>query len=642
MRILSIVTLTACSALTVAIHAQNAPSVTYQVRYTDGALVCAEGLDPLQSQAMASRVSTTLLNPHVNATGLTIQLRGTAQLNNYPDARAAFVRAAQTWERYISTPITVIIDVDFGPERFGTPYPSPNILGSTNPAYAPAPYSLVRPALLASAWWAPEFQFYSSLPPLIIPTDRGPTATLYASTANLRALRLLPAAPAPTDPAPSIGFNSAFGFDFNRADGIASGRFDFESTAIHEIGHVLGFSSTVGWHEVDTSVPVLLTLLDLFRVRPASNVDLASAQRLQWSGGEHSLQQIGWQVPLSTGRSDGTGGDERQASHWKDDDLGDRYWGVMDPTLSLGMSLQLTANDLAAFDRLGYDMIYPAAPAPPTSLTASATNATTLSLSWIDNATNESEFRLERYNGTRWVEIDGVPANTTRATLTVAGGTAHSFAVRASNAGGYSEYSNVATVTTPVETCTPPRITSQPKATTIARGQAAAISVGASGTAMLLYQWFTGPASTGVAIGNATSPTYNTPALNSSTSYSVRVRNSCGSVDSDVASVTVQASQPPDAPRNLRYDGRTADAVALYWDHDGANVDGFRSYYHDGVTYKKLFDYAASARSCRFINVSSGYSYSFRIVAFNAAGESSPVVVTVPPLASGRRRAAGR
>jgi hypothetical protein len=38
-------------------------------------------------------------------------------------------------------------------------------------------------------------------------------------------------------------------------------------------------------------------------------------------------------MPLSTGRPDGSGGDGRQASHWKDDSISGQYLGTMDPTI---------------------------------------------------------------------------------------------------------------------------------------------------------------------------------------------------------------------------------------------------------------------------------------------------------------------
>jgi hypothetical protein len=88
-------------------------------------------------------------------------------------------------------------------------------------------------------------------------------------------------------------------------------------------------------------------------------------------------------------------------------------------------------------------------------------------------------------------------------------------------------------------TCTTPAITSQPSATTIIAGQSATLTVGASGTAPLSYQWYTG------ASGNTSSPVPGgtgssvTVAPATTTSYWAKVSNSCGFANSASATVTV-------------------------------------------------------------------------------------------------------
>jgi hypothetical protein len=57
---------------------------------------------------------------------------------------------------------------------------------------------------------------------------------------------------------------------------------------------------------------------------------------------------------LSTGRGDGSGGDQRQASHWKDDDLTGLALGVMDPTIAAGQRQFISENDLIALRAIGY------------------------------------------------------------------------------------------------------------------------------------------------------------------------------------------------------------------------------------------------------------------------------------------------
>lgn len=90
-------------------------------------------------------------------------------------------------------------------------------------------------------------------------------------------------------------------------------------------------------------------------------------------------------------------------------------------------------------------------------------------------------------------------------------------------------------------TCTSPSITSQPQSTTTS-GNSVTLSVGATGTAPLSYQWYVGTSgNTGSPIAGATSSSV-TVAPGSTTSYWVRVSNSCGSANSATATVTVSTT----------------------------------------------------------------------------------------------------
>jgi hypothetical protein len=89
-----------------------------------------------------------------------------------------------------------------------------------------------------------------------------------------------------------------------------------------------------------------------------------------------------------------------------------------------------------------------------------------------------------------------------------------------------------------------PSITAQPVSQTVTAGQTATFSVIASGTVPLGYQW----QRNGGAIGNATSPSYTTPATSTSDNgaqFTVVVTNSVGSVTSNAATLTVT---PPPLP----------------------------------------------------------------------------------------------
>jgi uncharacterized protein (TIGR03437 family) len=298
------------------------------------------------------------------APGLQIMLRGTDQLNNFPQAKQAFLNAAARWQSIIQNPITVVIDVDFGPTMFGDPFPT-TILGQTDPQmlFSRTGYPAVRQRLQANASSARESALYGAMPSASVPTDLGPSTGMIESSAALRVLQLIPATADPDGemnqfgPPPSIGFNSAFAYDFDPSEGIDADKIDFDAVAFHEIGHVLGFGSFMGDRELEPTAPTLPTLLDMFRFRPGITLpNFAITNRLLFSGGDQIFFAGGNEIALSTGRPDGSGGDGHQGSHWKADEDTGQYVGVMDPTIGSGRRQAETANDLVAFDTFGYQL----------------------------------------------------------------------------------------------------------------------------------------------------------------------------------------------------------------------------------------------------------------------------------------------
>jgi Fibronectin type III domain/Bacterial pre-peptidase C-terminal domain len=365
-------------------HSQGA----FVVREIDGKTSCREA-SPAEALAITARRNVPLrvfgeergpVRANASA-GLNIILRGTAQLDANPQAKAAFERAAQIWEERIANPITVYVDVDFGDDRFGEPFEDGVIASADSDDYYgdSGSYGEIRAALVARAHNAAETAIYAALPNVSLPTDLGTTSDALAPSIQLRALGALPATAENTDSAPSIGFNNAFAYDFDPSNGISPGQKDFEGVVVHEIGHMLGFVSTVGYNELGAEFNAP-SILDYFRFRPGvTSGSFGTAQRIQSSGGTHVYFAGASALALSTGRPDGEGGDERQASHWKDDDLSGSKIGIMDPTLGSAERAQLTQADLDAFGVLGYDVVSAAtcAEAEPNETVA---NATTLSL----------------------------------------------------------------------------------------------------------------------------------------------------------------------------------------------------------------------------------------------------------------------
>lgn len=363
---------------------------SYLIVYEDGNSLCrlVSPQDTFDLHRRDPNIGLQVINPpksevQTAATppGLQIVLRGTSQLNNFPQARDAFLRAARTWENLIATPITVIIDVDYGTTRFGEPYDSPDILGATDSQIfsfrttaTSSFYTLLRAFMLNDASSAAESALYNLLPLAALPVDITNTTgtntaeSIAASSANFRALGIFDPVANPRIEgidAPSIGFNSNFSFDFDPSNGIDGDKLDFDAVVTHEIGHALGFNSFAGAKELNASSRVIASVWDFFRFRSGTTLNsFTTAPRILSSGGTQTYFAGAPESMLSTGRPDATGGDGRQATHWKDDRLSGLYVGIMDPTGSRGERNRITANDLNAIEAFGYTLRTSTSPPP--------------------------------------------------------------------------------------------------------------------------------------------------------------------------------------------------------------------------------------------------------------------------------------
>ena len=344
----------------------------FLIKATGGNAVCTPASPeeatqyPVVSAASGMHQINHLGGIQPEATGLQITLQATAQLEGFPQAKAAFIKAAANWEAVIQSPLNIIVNVDYGPSAFGQPYdPASDILGQTNAQIvgSSSDYQNVASALLAGASTAEEVLLYNNLPQTSVPTDLGTTGQVAASTATFRALGMLnatanPSAESQLGSPPSVSFNSNHPFDFDPSDGIDPDKFDFQAVATHEIGHVLGFDSTVGYTQLNPSGGLSVTVWDLFRFRPGTNSDsFHTAQRIESTGGTQVYYFGGSELGLSTGGPDGKGGDGFQASHWKAVDLTGVLIGIMDPTVPKGQVRTISNNDLAAIDSLGFTLV---------------------------------------------------------------------------------------------------------------------------------------------------------------------------------------------------------------------------------------------------------------------------------------------
>ena len=94
----------------------------------------------------------------------------------------------------------------------------------------------------------------------------------------------------------------------------------------------------------------------------------------------------------------------------------------------------------------------PATPAAPSGLTATAASQSQINLSWVDNSTNETGFKIERCKGANcanFAQVGTVASNTTSfPDAGLAKNTTYRYRVRAYNGSGDSPYSNIASART--------------------------------------------------------------------------------------------------------------------------------------------------------------------------------------------------
>jgi Bacterial pre-peptidase C-terminal domain/Fibronectin type III domain len=556
----------------------------YVVREVDGRTSCQDA-SPYEASMINVRPGVPMRvfgesadKVRANASaGLNIVLRGTAQLDANPQAKAAFERAAEIWESRIANPVTVYVDVDFGSTRFGQAWPDENIIASASSDYRGGTdglYAGLRPLLVARADNATETAVYGALPATSMPTDLGTTTRLASPSILLRALGALPATAQQSDSGPSIGFNSAFLYDFDPSNGIAPGAKDFEGVVVHEIGHMLGFTSLVGVSENGTGAPFTPTILDFFRFRPGVNSgSFTSSQRVLSSGGDHVYFANGSALNLSTGRPDGTGGDEQQASHWKDDALTGQRIGIMDPTLGSGTRTELTNNDLLAFGMIGYNIVAPAAgcsEVEPNETTAGAT-ALTLGTPCSGNAASNDASAIS-------ITFDD---------------------------GSSDKVEDVFKVTLP----------SSAKLN---------VSLTFSAGDLDIYAFNAAGDIVGSSYGSSNTETFTTTNTLAAGTYYIGVSAFSGSSSYTLtANAEGQVPQVPGAPTNLTATAISSSAIRLNWTDNASNETGFSVEQRvNGVFIQVPGTVAANATSVEITGLSANQTATFRIRALGAAGNS--------------------
>ncbi len=280
-------------------------------------------------------------------------------------------------------------------------------------------------------------------------------------------------------------------------------------------------------------------------------------------------------------------------------------------------------------------------PAAPSALSATpGTFSVAVSVTWTDNSSNETGFKIERStDGVNFSEINTTAANATSYDdSSVSPVTTYYYKVRATNALGNSAYSNTDDATT----VGAPAVTTDSASgitTSAATLNGTANPNGVSATGWFRYSTTNpgtcnttfgtrAPASGGSSLGSGTSGVgyaQGISGLAAGTTYYVCAiaQNSVGTTTGSVQSFTTTPAAPS-APTGLDATNVSGTQNDLTWTDASSNEDGFKvERSTNGGAYTQIATTSAGATSYSDTGVSADNTYSYRVRAYNAGGNSS-------------------
>jgi len=265
-------------------------------------------------------------------------------------------------------------------------------------------------------------------------------------------------------------------------------------------------------------------------------------------------------------------------------------------------------------------------PLAPSGLSASAASASQINLSWTDNSSNETGFKIERKTGAggTYSEIGTPTANTTTYNDTgLSESTTYYYRVRAYNASGNSSYSDEAGAVT---------LPAAPSGLSASAVSASQIDLSwtdnSSGEDFFSIERNIGivrPYSE-IARRGVNTTTYSDTGLSEFTSYNYRVRaypmSGNPSTYSNVAGATTIF---PAVPSGLSASAVSASQINLIWTDNSSIETGFRIERKTGAggTYSEIGTPTANTTTYNDTGLSESTTYYYRVRAYNTSGNSS-------------------
>ncbi len=276
-------------------------------------------------------------------------------------------------------------------------------------------------------------------------------------------------------------------------------------------------------------------------------------------------------------------------------------------------------------------------PAAPTALTAQAVTSTSVTLSWRDNANNETGFRVEwREAGRSW-QSASIGVNSTRHMVTgLRPAIRYEFRVCAFNSAGNSSYAGPITVQTPGVVTRP----AAPTQLSVQTVTSTSITLGwrdnSNNETGFRVEWReAGRPWQSTSIG-ANSTRHTVAGLRPATRYEFRVCavNSAGnsSYAGPVSAQTPVAA--PAAPSHLTAQAASDTSITLNWRDNANNETGFRVEWREVGRSWQGVNIGANSTRHTVTGLRPATTYELRVRAHNSAGGSAyagPVTQTTRP-----------
>ena len=277
----------------------------------------------------------------------------------------------------------------------------------------------------------------------------------------------------------------------------------------------------------------------------------------------------------------------------------------------------------------------PAPPAAPTGLVATPVTSTRIDLQWVDNATGEQGYRVERATGGGgFSQVAALGANATSwSSTSLVSGTTYSYRVKAYDGPNESGYSNIVSATPLPPPAAPSGLVATPISST--RIDLVWVDNATYEQGFKVERSTDGVSFTQIAVLGQNAAAFSSTGLLAGQTYTFRVRAYEGANDSgysNTASATTTSG--PAAPSNLSATAITSSRIDLVWTDNATGEQGFKvERSTDGVTFTQIALLGANVTAYSNTGLVTGAAYTYRVRSYTGPNDSAPSnTATATPL----------